>query len=60
MIEIKYYWNQETIDHFQHLNNYMSRKDIIEEIENFVYNDCTIEEGETHEDLVNDLINQTL
>ncbi len=60
MTEIKYYWNQETIDHFQHLNTYMSRKDIIEIIEDFVYNDCTIEDGETHEDLVNDLINQTL
>ena len=53
-----YLWNEETINHFQFTNSYISGEELYEKIQDFVYNDCTIEEGETHEDLVNDLYKQ--
>ncbi len=53
-----YLWNEETINHFQFTSSYISGEELYEKIQDFVYNDCTIEEGETHEDLVNDLYKQ--
>tara|TARA_R100001198_G_C5072559_1_gene117970 strand:+ start:93 stop:275 length:183 start_codon:yes stop_codon:yes gene_type:complete len=52
----KYYWNPETINHFQFMSSYLSGEDILEMVQDFVEVDCDIEEGETEEDLVNDLM----
>tara|TARA_B100000497_G_scaffold86357_1_gene96253 strand:+ start:661 stop:843 length:183 start_codon:yes stop_codon:yes gene_type:complete len=52
----KYYWNPETINHFQFMSSYLSGEDILEIVQDFVEVDCDIEEGETEEDLVNDLM----
>ena len=52
----KYQWNPETITHFQFMSSYLSGEDILEIVQDFVEIDCTIEDGETEEDLVNDLI----
>ena len=56
MKKTKYYWEPSTISHFQFMSSYLSREDILEVVQDFVEIDCTIEDGETEEDLVNDLI----
>ena len=56
MIASKYYWEPSTISHFQFMSSYLSREDILEVVQDFVEIDCTVEDGETEEDLVNDLI----
>jgi len=53
---MKYYWNEETVDHFKFISNYENRVDVESQIREFVEIDCDIEEGETEEELVNDLI----
>ena len=52
----KYYWNPETISHFQFMSSYLSSEDVLEIAQDFVSVDCTIEDGETEEELVIDLI----
>ena len=56
MITSKYYWNPETINHFQFMSSYLSGEDVLEIAQDFVSIDCTIEDGETEEELVIDLI----
>jgi len=56
MIASKYYWNPETINHFQFMSSYLSGEDVLEIAQDFVSVDCTIEDGETEEELVIDLI----
>jgi len=52
----KYQWNPETINYFQFISSYLSGEEVLERVQDFVEVDCTIEDGETEEDLVNDLI----
>ena len=52
----KYYWNPETISHFQFMSSYLSGENVLEIAQDFVNVDCTIEDGETEEELVIDLI----
>ena len=56
MIASKYYWNPETINHFQFMSSYLSGEDVLEIAQDFVSVDCTIEDGETEEELLIDLI----
>ena len=56
MIASKYYWEPSTISHFQFMSSYLSREDILEVVQDFVEIDCAIEDGETEEELVIDLI----
>ena len=56
MTASKYYWNPETINHFQFMSSYLSSEDVLEIAQDFVSVDCTIEDGETEEELVIDLI----
>lgn len=56
MIASKYYWEPSTISHFQFMSSYLSSEDILEIAQDFVSVDCAIEDGETEEDLVADLI----
>ena len=53
-----YYWNEETISHFQFVSNYISKNEVLKQIQEFVEIDCQLEIGDTEEMLVNDLINQ--
>ena len=53
---MKYNWNEDTVDHFKFESYYESREKIEQRIKEFVEIDCTPEDGESEEDLVNDLI----
>ena len=50
----KFYWNEETLQYFYN-NKHILKHNSIEE---FVKNDCDLEEGETVEMLVNDIKKQ--
>ena len=54
----KFYWNEETLDHFKFQSSYLNEKQMLESVKDFVECDCTPEDGETEEDLVNDLMEQ--
>ncbi len=53
-----YLWNEETINYFQFTSSYISGEELYEKIQEFVEIDCVLEDGETEEDLVNDLYKQ--
>lgn len=55
---MKYYWTEETLEYFTGLYT-LSENDYYEEVEKFVKNNCTLEDGETYKDLMVDLVNQT-
>jgi len=51
----KFYWNEDTLNHFKfHVPN----SETLKEITKFVENECSLEDNETNEMLINDLINQ--
>ena len=55
----KYYWNEETLEIFKELIELdESFENIKKEVEIFVDRDCDLEDGETNEMLVEDLLNQ--
>ena len=54
----KFYWSEETINHFKFVSSYACRDTVEEDIRLFVEMDCDLEYGETEEDLSNDLIKQ--
>lgn len=54
----KFYWNTETIDTFKLESSYLSTEELKKSVEEFVEMCCHLEDGETEEELVNDLINQ--
>ena len=56
--EIKYEWNQDTVDHFKLTSAYTSKGDVIREIYRFIEADCTLEIGDTEEILAKDLTNK--
>ena len=53
-----FYWNEDTIDHFKLISNYTSKNEVRKQIANFVKIDCTLENGETEEELVTDLMSK--
>jgi len=55
---MNYHWNEETINHFRFESNYDSYANIKERVKEFVEIDCSLENGETEEMLVEDLLNQ--
>ena len=55
---MNYYWNEDTINHFRFESNYDSYTNIKERVKEFVEIDCSLENGETEEELVEDLLNQ--
>tara|TARA_R110002072_G_scaffold91548_3_gene204140 strand:+ start:326 stop:511 length:186 start_codon:yes stop_codon:yes gene_type:complete len=55
---MKYNWNEDTVDHFKFESFYEGREKIEQRIKEFVEIDCTIEDSETEEDLIEDLINE--
>ena len=55
----RYYWNEETLKLFKDLIELGEDYEIIkEQIKLFVQRDCTLENNETEEDLIKDLLNQ--
>ena len=54
-----YYWNDETIEYFKTRNKPGCFGQYYREVEEFVKQNCTLENGETYFDLRDDLINQT-
>jgi len=53
----KYYWNEDTVDNFKFTSAYVSKDEVLKEVQEFVEIDCTLEDSETEEDLVSDLMN---
>ena len=53
---MKYTWNEETVQHFKFESFYEGREKIEQRIKEFVELECDLEDGETEEDLANDLI----
>ena len=51
-------WNSDTIEYFKELYA-INEKDYYRKIEEFVKYECDLEDGETHQDLMVDLINKT-
>ena len=58
MITKKFYWNDETLQHFKFTASYTTENEVKEEVEEFVEISCSLEDGETEEMLVNDLMYQ--
>ena len=56
---MKFYWNDDTIKYFKNRNKPGCYGQYYREVEEFVKQNCTLEEGETYFDLRDDLINQT-
>jgi|GEM_PF-2698637 len=54
----RFYWNVETIDFFQLLKNSEGNEKMKESVEMFVYNECDLEDNESYEDLIKDLLYQ--
>jgi hypothetical protein len=54
----KFYWNEETLNYFKFNSNYQNKEEVINEITLFVENECSLEDNETEEDLIKDLIKQ--
>ena len=54
----KYYFNPATISHFQFLSSYLSGEELYEKIQEFVEIDYTLEDGETEEELADELLKQ--
>ena len=55
---MKYNWNKETLQHFKFESNYLSKKEVLKSVENFVSVDCEIQQNETEQDLITDLMKQ--
>jgi hypothetical protein len=53
----KFYWDEETVDAFKFDAKYQSYSDCKYAVEDFVMDCCSLEDGETEEDLVRDLLN---
>lgn len=54
----EYYWNKDTVDHFKFTSAYISKDEVLKEVQEFVEIDCTFENGDTERYLVNDLMNK--
>ena len=57
-MENKFYWDEDTLNAFRFEAKYDSYANIKESVEFFVSVDCHLEDGETEEMLVQDLLNQ--
>ncbi len=54
----KFYWNEDTINHFIFLSNYGTVNEVYNIVKEFVEIDCVLEGDETEEELVTDLMNK--
>jgi len=56
MTNSKFYWNEDTINHFQFESAYQSKEETLQAVTDFVEAECALEDGETEEDLIADLM----
>jgi hypothetical protein len=54
-----FFWDDETIAYFKSKNKPGCEGDYIRAITDFVKSDCTLEDGETYQELIEDLISKT-
>ena len=54
----KFHWNDETLEHFRFNSSYVNKEEIEKEVTKFVENECSLEENETEEMLIKDLLHQ--
>jgi len=54
----KFYWNEDTLNHFKFQSNDQNENETIKEITKFVENECSLENNETEKMLINDLVKQ--
>ena len=54
----RFYWNPETLDYFQLLKHSEGNEKMKQSVEMFVYNECDLEDNESYEDLIKDLLYQ--
>tara|TARA_Y100000401_G_scaffold76897_1_gene62602 strand:+ start:184 stop:375 length:192 start_codon:yes stop_codon:yes gene_type:complete len=54
----KFYWNEDTVDHFKFISNYWPVREVQNIVKEFVEIDCSLEDEETEEELVTDLMNK--
>jgi|TARA_S200000501_G_scaffold356514_1_gene379296 hypothetical protein len=54
----RFHWNVETLDFFQLLKNSEGNEKMKQSVEMFVYNECDLEDNESYEDLIKDLLYQ--
>ena len=54
----EFYWNEDTINNFKFLSNYGYRNEVLVLVKEFVQADCSLEDGETEEELITDLMNK--
>lgn len=59
MKKTKYYWSEETIEYFKGRNKPGCFGQYYREVEEFVKQNCSLEQGDTYFMLRDDLINQT-
>jgi len=52
------YWNEDTINHFIFISNYGTVNEVYNMVKEFVDLNCSLEDEETEEDLVTDLMNK--
>jgi len=52
----EFHWNLETLEHFKFNSNYQTKEETLKEITDFVHFECDLEDGETEEMLINDLV----
>ena len=55
---MQFTWNSDTIEYFKELYA-LNENEYYPKIEEFVKYECDLEDGETHQDLMVDLINKT-
>lgn len=56
----KFYWDVDTLNAFRFEANYMSKEELLKSVTEFVEIDCHLEDGETEEMLISDLMKQIL
>jgi hypothetical protein len=54
----EYYWNEDTLNYFKDLASDFEYDYLKDQVTNFVEDQCSLEDNETEEELVNDLINK--
>ena len=57
-MENKFYWDEDTLSAFRFESNYIDKEELLESVTEFVEIDCHLEDGETEEMLIQDLMNQ--
>lgn len=50
-----YKWNDDTLCHFKLISSYLSKKEVIEEIKEFIDVWCTVKDTNTEEMMIKDL-----